>query len=101
MADAGDDHGVDHVGAEGEHRRHAAAVPVGGVLDEVHGGDLAVDQVDEGEGGAAAEVPGAGSVETARRLGRHGEADAAVGTVGHVVQTFFRGWGSLAYTHQR
>ena len=90
VADAGDDHGVDHVGAEREYRRHAAAVPVGGVLDDVHAGDLAVDEVDEGEGGAASEVPGAGGVETAGRLGRHGETDAVRGTVGHVVQTFFR-----------
>jgi hypothetical protein len=61
-----------------------------GVVDDVNGRDLAVDQVDEGEGRAASEVPGAGGVQAARRLGRHGETDATAGTVGHVVQAFFR-----------
>jgi hypothetical protein len=63
---------------------------VRGVLDEVHAGDLAVDQVDEGEGRAASEVPGASGVEPARSLGGYGQTDAAAGTVGNVVQAFFR-----------
>ena len=80
---------VDVVFRQDQHGRHAAAFGVRRILKDLDVPDFAVDDVDEREAGAAAEVAGALRVETSRSFRGDGEADGG-GFVGHVVVTPFR-----------